>query len=691
MRTETVGNLPQELTSFVGRRHDLAQVRSLLAESRLVTLVGVGGVGKTRLALRVGAGMRRRFDAGVWFVELDQVRDEDLVAHAVARALGLCEQPGQEPAAVLREYLAQRRLLLVLDNCEHLIGAVAELVRMLLLSTSGVRILATSRESLRLDGERTHVVAPLAVPDLKRGTQQLSRYEAVALFSERARAAVPSFRLSPAHRVAVGEICFRLDGLPLAIELAAARLRLLTPEQLRDRLADRALLTEGRRSAPTRQQTLRACIEWSYDLCTGAEQLLWARLSVFAGDFDLEAAEGVCDNDGTPAGEVLDLIASLVDKSILLTLQELAGVLRYRMLQSIRTYGRERLAAIGEEAMLRRRHRDWHQLLLARFHAEWIGPRQLDWLRRLDWTAADISAALEFSLSVSDVDTALAMSGDLYVYWGVSGLHHQARYWMNRVLAPAGPSSPARLAALVCEATLAGASGDVAAERVRVRQIWEVAEHLGDAHSHALAITAEGRLTTTAGGDLPGAVRLYTDALRVFRAEADIHWQVIALTNLTFAGVLLDDMAGAAAAHQEMLAICESRGESVMSGFTGMALGIGLWRQGDLNAAATQTTRCLKLLHRSGGVLATHWCLEVTAWIAASREEPERAATLLGAATALADTMGTRAPNWPDLLTYHEQCQQQVRQVLGAQAFAAAFERGHTLHLNDATAYAVGG
>jgi non-specific serine/threonine protein kinase len=281
------------------------------------------------------------------------------------------------------------------------------------------------------------------------------------------------------------------------------------------------------------------------------------------------------------------------------------------------------------------------------------------------------------------------MAAQLYMYWGVSGLHQQARYWVNRVLTPASAPTPAQLAALVVGATLAGSSGDVEAETIRVRQAQEVAGHLGDAHSHALVTAAGGRLRA-ARGDMPGAVRLYTDALEAFRAEGDVHWQAISLTNLTFANVLLGDTAGAAAAHEDMLAICQPRGESVLSGFTAMALGIGLWKEGDLQAAAAQTTRSLQLLHEAGGLLATHWCLEVTAWIAAGCKEARRAAILLGVATAVADQMGTRAANWPDLLTYHEQCQQEVRQALGEPTFEAAFKDGYELSLNDAISYALG-
>src|SRR6516162_5089701 len=293
------GNLPAELTSFVGRRGELAEVRRLLADSRLVTLTGIGGVGKTRLALRAAAGLRRAFSDGVWLVQLDQLRDQTLVAQAVAGALGLQDRAGYAPAAALADYLAGRQLLLVLDNCEHVVDAVAKLADALLRTAAGLRVLATSRESLNMTGETV-----LAVP-------------------------------------AVAGICRRLEGLPLAIELAAARLPVLSPEQIEARLGDRlGLLTRGSRTQPARQPTLRASVEWSYELCSQAERLLWARLSVFAGGFELDAAEGICADHRLAAEEVLELLAALAGKSILIVTHG-EGVARYRMPEPLREHGQE--------------------------------------------------------------------------------------------------------------------------------------------------------------------------------------------------------------------------------------------------------------------------------------------------------------------------------------------------------------
>jgi non-specific serine/threonine protein kinase len=372
------GNLPAaELTSFVGRRGEVAEVRRLLAEGRLVTLTGVGGVGKTRLALRAAAGLVRAFPDGVWLVRLEQLRDEALVARAVAETLGLQEQASSSAAASLANYLAGRRLLVVVDNCEHLVGAVAKLADQLLCAAPGLRVLATSREALAIGGEMVLAVAPLAVPEAGRrfALAELGLFPAVALFAERAAQAVPGFAVTEANQAAVAGICRRLEGLPLAVELAAAQLRVLSAEQVDARLGDRlGLLTRGSRSLPARQQTLRASVEWSYGLCSAPERLLWARLSVFPGGFELDAAEGICADHRLAAGQVLGLVAALAGKSVLIA-EHGRGVVCYRLPETLREFGYERLRESGEDGVLRRRHRDWHEQLARQAGAGWLSPQ----------------------------------------------------------------------------------------------------------------------------------------------------------------------------------------------------------------------------------------------------------------------------------------------------------------------------
>jgi len=336
------GTLPAELTSFVGRRRELATTRQMLASSRLLTLTGVGGVGKTRLALRMAGEVRRTFPDGVWFVELAALHDSQLVPYTLANALEL-RQVSPEPTADLAHYLEEKRLLVVLDNCEHLTDACAVLASKLLAAAPGLRIVATSRHVLGVEGEQILPVPPLSTPaaETEVGAGDATHYESVALFVDRATAVAPDFEIVDANRAAVLELCRRLDGIPLAIELAAVWLRILSPAQILDRLEDRfRLLTTVRPASPARQQTLDAAIAWSFDLCSPAEQLLWARLSVFSGGFDLEAAEEVCSGDGIARVDVLTLVASLVNKSIIIRKQATEHTTAwYQMLETIRQYG----------------------------------------------------------------------------------------------------------------------------------------------------------------------------------------------------------------------------------------------------------------------------------------------------------------------------------------------------------------
>ena len=371
------GRAPGRADQLRGRRHELQETRRLLASSRILTLTGVGGVGKTRLALRMAAEVRRAFPDGVWFVELASLHDPQLVPHTVANTLEL-RQVSADPAADLAAYLEPQQLLVVLDNCEHLTDACAVLVSKLLAAAPGLRILATSRHLLGVEGEQILSVPPLSTPDSEvacRRRHSLRVREAVHGAGLGGGAGLRHHRRQPD---AVVELCRTLDGIPLAIELAAVWLRILSPEQILERLSDRfRLLTSGRPAAPARQQALDAAVGWSYDLCSPTEQLMWARLSVFAGGFDLEAAEDVCTGDEIDRDEVLNLVASLVNKSIIV--RKLAtenSTAWYHMLETIRQYGAERLTAADQVHALQVRHRDRYRTLAAQFAAEGFGPDQ---------------------------------------------------------------------------------------------------------------------------------------------------------------------------------------------------------------------------------------------------------------------------------------------------------------------------
>jgi predicted ATPase len=375
------GNLPGYLTSFVGRRSELADAKRQLGEWRLVTLTGIGGVGKTRLALHLAGLSERAFADGVWLVDLAALRDPGLVAHAVATALGLRDDSNNWSAPVLADYLADRRLLLVIDNCEHLLDSCAVLLDSLLRRAPELRVLATSRQPLGVSGERVLLVQPLAVPDPEHpptSPDALSQYDAVALFVDRAQAAGPSFAVTVENLEAVSKLVQRLDGIPLALELAAARSRLLSPAQIVDRLDDaHGLLRSTTRTSLPHQRSLKALIDWSFDLCTDSERALWARLTVFPKDLDVEAAEEICCGDGLASEAVLDALAGLVDKSVLIA--ERTGLrVRYRLPQTLREYGRSLLTE-SQDLALRRAHRDYYGRLGSLAWEEWFGPRQVQW------------------------------------------------------------------------------------------------------------------------------------------------------------------------------------------------------------------------------------------------------------------------------------------------------------------------
>jgi predicted ATPase/DNA-binding CsgD family transcriptional regulator len=698
------GNLPHEVTSFVGRHDLVATARARLAAARLVTLTGIGGVGKTRLAMRVGAQAARGFPGGVWLVELDQVHDEALVPQAVAESLRLREPQGAS-TGTLTEYLAARladpKLLLILDNCEHVIAAAAKLVETLLRGSTGLRVLATSREPLAIAGEALLAVPSMAVPSMPVPSGmtsdsgpgipvgELSGYEAVALFAARARSAVPSFDLTQQNVGAVVDICTRVDGLPLAIELAAARCRALSVDQISTRLHDRfALLTHGPRNVPTRQQTLRASIAWSFDLCSLPERQLWARLSVFSGGFQLDAVENVCAGADLADEDVFELTAALVAKSVVIG-EETGTAMRYRLLESIRSYGAEQLHAGGEESKILRRHRDWYERLVLQAWADWIGPRQVEWVRRLDREQPNIRAALEFSLTEPNPGgTALRVTAALHSYWQVRGLVSQGRYWLKRALAQSTEPSLERLTATFTATVLAALQGDLAAAADLAQQAEGIAARIGTPWSHAVATLATGGVATY-GGDPARAAVMLPSCLEVFEAEGDLYWTVMTLTGLATVSGLAGDTRSAETSFRSLLTITQAAGEVRLQSLAAWALGVGLWKDGRIDAAARQVKDSLRLRSSLDDTLGSALCLDVLAWIAADRGRPRRAAILLGVVSALGRTMGSPAATYSELLGYHERCERQVRDALGRSASRAAIARGADLSAADAMAYAL--
>jgi predicted ATPase/DNA-binding CsgD family transcriptional regulator len=712
------GNLPTELSGFVGRQDELAEVRRLLAAHRLVTFTGVGGVGKTRLSLRAASDLCRAFPDGTWFVDLVGLLppepagcepagpgppDVQALAAVVGVVLGVRVQLGRPPLDVLRERLARARLLLVLDNCEHLLLACATLAEALLRAGSELRIVATSREPLGIVGEATLPVPPLPVPDPAEppALADLGRFASVALFAARATAALHAFRLTEDNRLAVAEICRRLDGLPLAIELAAARLPVLTPQQIVDRLTDRfALLTRGNRAGPDRQQTLRACVDWSFELCTKDEQRLWARLSSFADSFELDAIEGICAGDDGPAEGLLDVTTSLVDKSILTRNDDDGGPLaRYRMLQTIQAYGLERLRATGDDAWLPRRHRDWYEGLVARARAEWISDRQAYWLARLNREHPNLRAAVDFSLGEAEAaaggaDAALRITLALpALYWWGQGMFHEGRRWLEAGLAATPARGVLHARAMLLASRLAFAQRDADASRRLLDDGERLARRLDapDAIAHAMFIRGT---TALFRNDLALAVDLFDGALAMLArmAEPDLDQRLHVMFTLVAAAGLAGDYTRAGACYREVLAITEPRGEGIHRSNAMWARGLAAWRQGDLDLAGELELASLRLKRDHGldDPLGTALCLEVLAWIAAGQRRPDRAAVLLGTAGAVLDDLGTPLHKFGHLAGHHDECERQTRRGLGDREFEATVRHGRGLTHDEALAYAVG-
>ncbi len=692
-----VGNLPAELTSFVGRRGEVAEVRRLLSGSRLVTLTGVGGVGKTRLALRAGAGLRRAFRDGVWLVQLDQLRDEALVAQAVAGTLGLRARPGFSPEAVLAEYVADRRLLLVLDNCEHLVEGVAKLADQLLRASAGLRVLATSRESLNIAGETVLPVPPLAAPEARQPLTlaELARFPAVALFAERAGQVVPGFAVTEANKAAVAGICHRLEGLPLALELAAARARVLSPEQIDARLADRlGLLTRGGRANPARQQTRRASMEWSYELCSQAERLLWARLSVFAGGFELDAVEGICADDRLAAAGVLDLLAALADKSILIANHGAGGV-RYRLLETLREYGQECLRQGGEYGSLRLRHRDWYEQLARHTNTDFLSPRTAEWTARLFREYANVQAAQDFCQAEpgeAEAGLRIALHVWPYYYWN-AGHVSEGRYRLGQALARVPEPTVWRARGLLLASFLAAVGGDRGAAPALLAEGAGLAGQLDDPATQSFAAFCAGNVCTCAG-DLKQAIAHLEDGLAALPAAA-VHARQRALLLLTLA--VGAGRAGAEerglARHRELAALTEASGEFIQRTYcthSVWALALAAWRQGDLDRATDLEQQCLRLREGLNDPMGVTLCLEALAWIAASGDQYERATVLLGTAAGLWRSMGGMTLDGFEYLAgYHRDCYRQARQALGEMAFQAAYHHGLELPAEDVLAYAL--
>lgn len=672
--TSESGNLPARLTSFVGRRCEISEIHRLLGTGRLLTLTGAGGVGKTRLALEVAAASVEAFPDGVWWVDLAPVHERQTVVARAASALRLPDLGTHSAVERLVEHLAERTALLLLDNCEHLVGACAELIKNLLAAAPGLRVLATSRHTLGITGEQIYTVPPL------------SPEEAVELLRERAVAVRPDFRLDAANQVRVARLCADLEGLPLAIELAASRLRTLTVDQVTERLEDRfALLTGGCPTKLPHQRTLRGTLDWSYELCTPAERVLWNRLSVFAGGFSLEAAEDICAGDGVAEHEVLDLLDRLVAQSIVLTYQT-GDLPRYRLLETIRRHGRRHLAQPGQEHELVLRHRDFFLALAQRIDWDWYGPGQLEALARLHAEHTNLLAALDCE---TGPETRLALVAALRWHWCVGGFLSEGRRQFDRALgAPAEPT-PARARALMIAVWVAQLQGDLAAADRWMDEADALCASMDDPVLRARARGLRG-VSAFYQGRCEESVPLYENALATLTALGDEHETIHWLLALAFAQTYAADPRGPETSWQ-VLAVLQAAGDRWGRAQILMALGQSARDRGDQDACGALTRAALENMRGFNDYLATATMLEFLAWSFSSGGDHEQAARLLGTAHALCRKAGTTISALaPQAVRAHTQCEGAAVNALGQRAYAQAFtEGGHHDSPGGAIPYAL--
>jgi predicted ATPase/DNA-binding CsgD family transcriptional regulator len=686
-------NLPSELSSFVGREKELPEVRRLLENNRLLTLTGSGGCGKTRLALAAVSELVERFEDGVWMVELASLAEPSLVPQAVAFTLGVRERPGRSLTEALSDYLRTRDLLLILDNCEHLIGACAEFAEALLRSCSGLRVLATSREALGITGEIARPVPSLSLPDLRRlpDLESLSRYESARLFVERTAAVRPTFTLTEQNAPAVAQVCYRLDGIPLAIELAAARAKMLPVEEISARLGDSfQLLAAGSRTALPRQKTLHATMDWSHELLGQKERVVFRRLSVFAGGFTLKAAESICAGEQLQRDEVLESLSQLVDKSLVMA-QEPDGTARYRLLETIRQYGRERLEEAGEAAQVREQHAKYYLAVAEEAEPELKGDGQVAWLERLETEHGDLRVAMAWLLERGEPELSARLGWALWLFWGIRTHLAEGRRSMERVLSARGSvamRASARAKALFVAGMMANYQGDHLSAEPLVQESLRLFKELGDKVGTAYALSNAGYVAL--GRErYQQAIAVIEEAADLFLEEGEKWGAAIELGFLAVAWRNQGDHERARRLAERALAISREIGERQASTSALYTLAILAQTEGQDERARNLFEEGLRLSAELGNEADVAHCLKGLASMYGAEGKIVRAARLWGAEEALLEKLEDAVYTYlPDRALHRSQVAAARSQVDEA-AWTAAWTEGRTMSLGQAVEYAL--
>lgn len=682
--------MPAEVTSFVGRRNDVASIRQIFAGSRLVTLTGIGGVGKTRLAMRAAGEMRRAFADDVCFLSLTSLTSPEFLAQAVMDALGIEDRPLLGTAdSQLLDYLSDRQMLIVLDSCEHLVEGAAQLVDQILRSAPDVKILATSQQSLRTPGESVYPVAPLLSPDPagRLSSLDVAHYPSVILFVDRASSIVPGFSLNADNAASVVRLCHRLEGIPLAIELAAVQLRLHSIQDLADRLDDRfVVLRTGNRNVPQRHQTLRALIDWSHDLCTPSERALWATASVFVGGFSLSAAEAVCADEGLPPAEVADAIGGLVDKSIVVR-AERNGFVRFEMLDTIRDYAQRHLLDDADRSMLARRHRDWVAGLANQASREWTGAHQEEWATRFQVEYANVRLAVDHCMS--DPGSIAVGVGIVAQHWFWGAMDHlnEAQLWLDRALDLMTEPSHEHAWALATRGYIAAFQGDDAAMNELPERAVAMAIELGDQAALALGKHAIGFRLSLSHVTLRDAVSHFEEARRLYRESGFVgpHQDSVNIEQAV-AHVALQEFDRASAIADDVLARCEAAGERWNASYALWVRAlIAVLARDDAQAAEVDLLKSLDIKRAFSDTIGFALTLEVLVWTGIDGDDPTRAAVLMGSVDRIWRVIGSRL-----LVGRRRPFEARARDLLGDQAFEAARRRGASMGMDEVIRFALG-